>query len=184
MTMQGDVEEFHRAMGHTVGETPAVRDEKLRINLITEEYKELLKALAKDNLLETIDGVCDLVYVALGTLVAAGVPIDPFWREVHRSNMAKLPDCAHCDGDGDIITTGYDDQDAEIAIRADCDACGGTGKGPALKRELDGKIMRPPGWTEPDLQPILDECIRHAEQEAEHEDAGRISGLPQPEVGA
>ena len=31
----------------------------------------------------------DLVYVVVGTVVALGMPFMPFWRDVHRANMAK-----------------------------------------------------------------------------------------------
>lgn len=155
--MQGDVEEFHRAFGHTVGNIPAVRDEKLRINLISEEAKELQRALAQEDLLEVIDGACDLIYVVLGTMVAAGVPIEPFWREVHKANMAKLVPCTNCDGDGSMITGTL----TTPASKVDCKVCHGTGK-VALKREIDGKVMRPEGWQPPALGPILDEVIRHA----------------------
>lgn len=44
---------------------------------------------AVGRLVEAIDGMCDLAYVTIGTAVACGTPLDPFWNEVHRSNMQK-----------------------------------------------------------------------------------------------
>src|SRR5688500_11781444 len=40
-------------------------------------------------LAEVVDGQADLLYVTIGTAVACGTPMDPFWNEVHRSNMQK-----------------------------------------------------------------------------------------------
>lgn len=42
-----------------------------------------------DALVESIDGCVDLAYVTIGTNVSMGVSLDPFWNEVHRSNMSK-----------------------------------------------------------------------------------------------
>lgn len=47
---------------------------------------------------ETVDGLCDLIYVALGTAVAMGVDLWPVFREVHRSNMTKTPGDVRDDG--------------------------------------------------------------------------------------
>ena len=37
-----------------------------------------------------IDAICDLLYVTYGAAIALGVDINPFFEEVHRSNMSKL----------------------------------------------------------------------------------------------
>lgn len=92
------VEEFHRAMAQPVGTTPLLRDIDLRAQLIEEEVGELVTALFEDNLVEAIDASCDLIYVVLGTMVAAGVDLDPFFREVHRTNMAKASGPVRPDG--------------------------------------------------------------------------------------
>jgi predicted HAD superfamily Cof-like phosphohydrolase len=84
------VQEFHAAMGQTIGETPAIRDELLRWSLIQEEAAETISALAAGDLVEVADGLCDLIYVALGTAVACGIDLAPLFDEVHASNMAKL----------------------------------------------------------------------------------------------
>jgi predicted HAD superfamily Cof-like phosphohydrolase len=92
------VHEFHEKMGCTIGNSMAIRDVELRCSLIQEECNETLKAIREGNLKEAIDGICDTIYVLLGTAVAFGVPLAPFFREVHRSNMEKLDGPVRADG--------------------------------------------------------------------------------------
>ncbi len=107
-TMQEMVLDFHRVFRVTVGEAPKVRDAHLRAKLIMEEATETCEV-------ESIDGMCDVLYVIFGTAIACGVELTPFFAEVHRSNMTKIGG----------------------AIRA------------------DGKILKPPTWTPPDIAGIL-----------------------------
>lgn len=87
---QRQVEEFHRAVGLTVGRQPAIRDPDLRSSLILEEANETADALDRRDLLAVADGLCDLLYVAYGTAVSCGLDLEPFFDEVHRSNLRKL----------------------------------------------------------------------------------------------
>ena len=48
-----------------------------------------MDAIDKGDLVGAIDGIVDLLYVTLGTAVAFGIDVAPFFAEVHRSNMAK-----------------------------------------------------------------------------------------------
>ena len=135
---QSQVRVFHRYMGLTVGETPEIREPELRARLILEEAFETVEALLGftaggaainasfsewlsgagrdgESIVGAIDGMCDLIYVTLGTAVACGVDLEPFYDEVHRSNMAK--------------STG--------------------------PRRGDGKVLKPPGWTPPDIAGLL-----------------------------
>jgi NTP pyrophosphatase (non-canonical NTP hydrolase) len=61
-----------------------------RINLITEELIELIEAFYQDNYIEQIDALCDLLYVVFGSAVEMGVDLEPFFNDVHRSNMTKI----------------------------------------------------------------------------------------------
>ncbi len=88
--MQQQVQDFHRAMDVTVGTSPALRDTELRCRIIEEETRETVEAIRAGDLAGTIDGLCDLIYVAFGTAVACGIDLEPFFNEVQRSNMAKL----------------------------------------------------------------------------------------------
>lgn len=95
--MQKHVLEFHKEFNLGIGsgaefkpQAPSGFDNRmLRKRLIKEEYRELCSALVRNDMVGIIDGSCDLIYVVLGTMVEAGIDIEPFFDEVHRSNMTK-----------------------------------------------------------------------------------------------
>jgi predicted HAD superfamily Cof-like phosphohydrolase len=63
-----------------------------RLDFIDEEYKETLKAAySEENPEEIVDGLIDIIVVALGTLDAFGVDAQKAWDQVHNANMAKEP---------------------------------------------------------------------------------------------
>ena len=84
------VREFNVALGCERGSTPAVRAGELRARLVEEEAAELARALRAGDLVEVVDGCCDLQYVTLGAADACGVPLGAFFDEVHRTNMLKV----------------------------------------------------------------------------------------------
>jgi predicted HAD superfamily Cof-like phosphohydrolase len=89
------VDAFHRAFGLLRADQPQLPDEaarQLRINLLYEEYCEYLKGETEDDLVQIADALADMIYIACGTAVAYGIPLDKVFAEVHRSNMAKLVD--------------------------------------------------------------------------------------------
>ena len=96
--MQIDVEEFHRACDIHIASEPGINRPELRSKLIEEESKELLKAIDDNDIVAAIDGMCDLIYVVLGTAAEFGIDLEPFWNEVHRSNMEKLGGEKRADG--------------------------------------------------------------------------------------
>jgi len=59
---------------------------------LQEEVDEYLTAEQEDNLVEIADALADIIYIACGTAVSYGIPLDKVFEEVHRSNMAKLVD--------------------------------------------------------------------------------------------
>jgi predicted HAD superfamily Cof-like phosphohydrolase len=83
--------EFHAAMGdqpHELGlPNSATRD--LRLNLIREEFFELVDADEAKDIISIADALADIVYVAYGTAYAHGIDLDKVLAEVHRSNMTK-----------------------------------------------------------------------------------------------
>lgn len=87
--VQRDVDDFHRALDIPTGDSPAIRRPELRAALIEEEARETVEAIRAGDLIEAIDGMCDLLCVVYGTAVEFGVDLAPFWDEVHRTNMAK-----------------------------------------------------------------------------------------------
>jgi len=60
-----------------------------RLKFIQEELDETLKAHADQNKEELVDGLIDIVVVALGTLDAFGVDSEKAWNEVLKANMQK-----------------------------------------------------------------------------------------------
>ena len=109
------------------GDEPNRQNDILRVKLLREEVTELEEALAEADLVEVADACADILVLAYGTAVTYGLDIEPFYEEVMRSNMSKLP--------------------------AD---------GVPLLRE-DGKIMKPPTYTMPNLAPILGEQLQAKE---------------------
>lgn len=99
--MQDQVEDFHRKFGQPLASdpaAPAIRRPDLRAALIAEEAEETCDAIEAGDLVAAIDGLCDLIYVALGTASEFGIDLEPFFDEVHRSNMAKVGGSTREDG--------------------------------------------------------------------------------------
>lgn len=88
----------------------------LRLELISEEFKELVVASFNHDITGIADACADLMYVVLGTAVAYGIDLEEIFAEVHCSNMSKLKD--------------------------------------GIVRE-DGKILKGPSYSPPNLEPIL-----------------------------
>jgi predicted HAD superfamily Cof-like phosphohydrolase len=101
------VKEFHAAFNDKNDpEVPTIPNEdiiELRVNLITEEFDEVLSELGyvlldtlqkrennQINISNLAKELADLLYVVYGTAASFGLPIDDVYREVHRSNMSKL----------------------------------------------------------------------------------------------
>lgn len=103
---------------------PSLEVRKLRAKLILEEALETVHALGfsvqydnynsrnhdvlfvdenDPNIEEVIDGCCDVKVVTTGTLVAFGLPDDPFQDEVDDNNLAKFGPGHSIRGDGKLI---------------------------------------------------------------------------------
>jgi predicted HAD superfamily Cof-like phosphohydrolase len=61
-----------------------------RFRFLDEEAMEYFDAALMGDLVGAIDGLIDIVYVALGTLLQMGVPIQACWDAVQTANMAKV----------------------------------------------------------------------------------------------
>ncbi len=86
------VKQFHR-LGRLPIATEVWNDtytSRRRINLITEEYEELMQAFARGDAVEALDALCDLVYVCVGTAVEYGWNFDEAFDRVHKSNLTKV----------------------------------------------------------------------------------------------
>lgn len=113
-----DQEKFMRACDQT---TDAHNPQQylMYIGLIDEETKELEQALLDNDRIEQLDALIDILVVTIGAIHSAGFDAEGAWKEVMRSNFAKVGD------DGKV-----------------------------RKRE-DGKVLKPTGWTAPDLKPFV-----------------------------
>ena len=79
---------------HTTPQPPGEWDHEYvtyRLKFLAEELSETIEAYADLNEDEFVDGLIDLVYVAVGTLVALGYDFNAHWRAVHTANMRKVP---------------------------------------------------------------------------------------------
>lgn len=88
------VAEFHFTFKHPVldiPQIPSIERCKLRIELLSEELKELQQAINDGNLVEIADAFCDLQYVLSGAILEFGMgeKFKMLFEEVHRSNMSK-----------------------------------------------------------------------------------------------
>lgn len=116
-----DQEKFMRACDQTVGELNG-EQYKLYLDLMEEEWKELKVALDSGDRVEQLDALLDFIVVTTGAIHSAGMDGEGGWKEVMRTNFAKI------------------DKD--------------TGK---VRKREDGKVLKPLGWTPPDLKPFVKE---------------------------
>jgi predicted HAD superfamily Cof-like phosphohydrolase len=88
--------------------------------LIEEEHNELKQALLDNDDAEIVDALLDILVVTIGALHSYGADGEGGWKEVMRTNFAKI--------------------DKK------------TGK---VRKREDGKVLKPVGWTPPDLSKFL-----------------------------
>ena len=95
MTNFEKVRVFMKTYGQEVKDKAGLSDavtNKLRIDLIKEEFEELTEAMQDENLLEVADALTDILYVTYGAGHAFGIDLDKCFEEVQNSNMSKLGD--------------------------------------------------------------------------------------------
>jgi len=95
-TMFEMVRDFHTAFGQRVGEKPELPDSEferaLRIKLMSEEHKEYNQAEANNDIVNLAVELADIIYIACGTAVSYGIPLDEVFNAIHSANMNKLVD--------------------------------------------------------------------------------------------
>jgi predicted HAD superfamily Cof-like phosphohydrolase len=116
-----DQEKFMRACDQTTDEWNLAQFE-LYTKLINEEKDELETAIVAGDRVEMLDALTDILVVTIGAIHSAGFDAEGAWKEVMRTNFAKI--------------------DRE------------TGK---VRKREDGKVLKPVGWTPPDLKPYVKE---------------------------
>lgn len=158
-SLRGQVLAFHQRFGQAIGEKPHVPDKKtvrFRLSLIAEEFRELCEAagvgeggaawdmiqayinedVPSVELPTFVDALADLMYVIEGAAITMGVDMAPIAAEVHRTNMAKLPSYVAAK---DAHHRGDEPGERHSVHEA------------PIKRP-DGKVLKPPGWTPPDIE--------------------------------
>ena len=119
MNVFKDQYKFMRACDQSVDEFN--KDQfNLYVSLIDEEVRELYDAITAHDKVETVDALIDILVVTIGALHSMGADAEGAWKEVMRTNFAKI--------------------DKE------------TGK---VRKREDGKVLKPLGWTPPELAPFV-----------------------------
>jgi len=147
-----DIEDFHTAAAVPAPRKLGVPHDgrvALRVLLIREEVGETLHAIAMDDLAEIADGIADSIVVLVGTALEYGIDLTAVWNEVHRTNMSKFPVCERCGGSGNSAVV----IDTYPPFNPPCGTC--NGRGTQLLLRDDGKVLKPEGWTPPDIATAL-----------------------------
>ena len=84
-----DQRKFMRACGQTTDEF-AESQYQMYCDLIQEETRELQQAINAKDQIEQLDALIDILVVTAGALHSFGADADGAWKEVMRSNFAKV----------------------------------------------------------------------------------------------
>jgi len=114
-----DQEKFMRACDQSVDDYD-FSQYAMYLKLIAEEFTELNAAVAQGDYVEQLDALTDILVVTIGAIHSAGFDAEGAWKEVMRTNFAKI--------------------DKK------------TGK---VRKREDGKVLKPIGWTPPELNKFL-----------------------------
>ena len=84
-----DQEKFMKACDQTV-ESNNSQQFGMYVNLIKEEYDELNVAIDNNDQVEVLDALIDILVVTLGAVHSMGADGEGAWKEVMRTNFAKI----------------------------------------------------------------------------------------------
>ena len=84
-----DQEKFMKACDQTV-ESNNSQQFSMYVNLIKEEYEELNLAIDNNDQVEVLDALIDILVVTLGAVHSMGADGEGAWKEVMRTNFAKI----------------------------------------------------------------------------------------------
>jgi len=149
-----EVEVFNKTFGKPNNYTPIVpNDKKLTdfvVNFIKEETDELAEAIENKDIVEVLDAICDLLYVAVGNATMVFGLKDkliPAYEEVQASNMSKS--CAT-----------LEEAQETIAVRSELHGPCYTkqvGDRWVVYRESDDKVMKSINYFPPNLHQFFTE---------------------------
>ena len=145
------VEEFHRTFSAPVLETPQIPSKErcdLRINLMQEELDEIKVAIENNDFVEISDGLCDLMYVLVGSILEFGLKdkFNELFNEVHESNMSKA--CLS-EKEASETVTYYKSKDGTEAHYQEID-----GKW-LVFRDSDNKVLKSINYTPANIKKFL-----------------------------
>ena len=84
-----DQEKFMRACDQSVDDYN-VSQYTMYLKLIDEEVGELHQAVLANDKVEQLDALIDILVVAIGAIHSAGFDAEGAWKEVMRTNFAKI----------------------------------------------------------------------------------------------
>lgn len=84
-----DQEKFMRACDQSVDDYD-FSQYNMYLKLIDEEVSELKQAVIDNNDLEQLDALIDILVVTIGAIHSAGFDAEGAWKEVMRTNFAKI----------------------------------------------------------------------------------------------
>ena len=157
-----EVEMFNATFGKPNNYEPIVpNDKKLTdfvVNFIKEETDELAEAIENKDIVEVLDAICDLLYVAVGNATMVfGLKnkIIPAYAEVQASNMSKS--CATVEEAEETIRV-RSEQHGECYFRK-------VGNRYVVYRKADDKVMKSINYFAPNLEQFFsEEEIQNAKQ--------------------
>ncbi|MGL4630778.1 MAG: hypothetical protein ACRCVT_06175 [Leadbetterella sp.] len=145
------VAEFHKTFKHPILAKPQIPSEKraqLRVDLITEELRELQEAIANHDIVEIADALCDIQYVLSGAILEFGLgeKFKELFDEVQRSNMSKA-----CSSEKEALDTIelYRSKGTEAYFQKD-------GEFYLVYRKEDNKTLKSIAYSPADLKSILE----------------------------
>ena len=142
MNNQDLVRDFHEKFLLTTNSEPTIPSEEdmaLRDELIAEEFlTEYRDAVRDRDLVKIADALGDILYVVYGAGVTYGIDLQSVFEEIHRSNMSKLW--------SDVSEVSRENPDYTVNRVAD---------GKFVVHRPDGKVVKPPGYSPPDLQKVM-----------------------------
>lgn len=84
-----DQKKFMLACGQTIDEVN-IKQARMYMGLIDEEYIELDDAIEKRDIVEMADAMVDMLVVIIGSGLSMGLDMESLWDEVMLSNFRKI----------------------------------------------------------------------------------------------
>lgn len=165
------VKEFMNATEQTV-DVYNKKQVELYEGLIEEESKELYSAMVAGNRVEILDGCCDLIWVTIGYEFSEGfIDSSKYKFTITKDDNFDMSSTIQKLRDRSLFKVNLHDSVLDviqIALHYNLDIIGGfkevhrsnmskvdpsTGK--VIRREGDGKILKPASYSKPDLTPFV-----------------------------